>query len=130
MNSRRVFGLITVGLVLATSAAVVVTQRTLATTAQPGAQGGGVTLLPNGWRIAPAGRHLSIGDLPLAMVLSPDGHSLVVTNNGYQKPTLRVLDLDREALEIRGDSRGAGVRRVWRGWGCSVGRGRGRGRGS
>ena len=44
--------------------------------ARPGPLGGGVTLLPNGWMIAPTGQHLQIGDLPLAMVESPDGHAL------------------------------------------------------
>src|SRR5438552_5400632 len=58
----------------------------------PGPQGGGVTLLPNGWRIAPAGRHITVGDLPLAMVESPDGRYLIVSNNGYAKPTLVVVD--------------------------------------
>ena len=53
------------------------------------------TLLPNGWRIAPAGRHITVGDLPLAMVESPDGRYLVIENNGYAKPTLTVVDLDR-----------------------------------
>lgn len=38
----------------------------------PGALGGGVTLLPNGWKIAPAGRHVQVGSLPLAMVESMD----------------------------------------------------------
>jgi len=61
---------------------------------RPGPLGGGVTQLPNGWRIAPAGRHLDAGDLPLAMALHPDGHLLVVTNNGYSRPSLRVVDLD------------------------------------
>jgi hypothetical protein len=32
---------------------------------RPGPAGSGDTLLPNGWRIAPAGRHLPAGDLPL-----------------------------------------------------------------
>lgn len=54
----------------------------------------GVTLLPNGWRIAPAGRHLAVGDLPLAMAESSDGRYLVVTNNGYAKPTLTLVDLE------------------------------------
>jgi len=58
----------------------------------------GVTLLPNGWRLAPAGRHLTVGDLPLAMAVSPDGRSVVVTNDGYEKPTLSVVDLDRHAV--------------------------------
>jgi DNA-binding beta-propeller fold protein YncE len=64
-----------------------------ASASRPGYVGGGVTLLPNGWRIAPAGRHLTIGDLPLSMSQSPDGRFLVVGNNGYMKPTLRVVDL-------------------------------------
>src|SRR5262245_12193815 len=98
MTSRSAFGIVTVGLVLATSASVVVTQRTVTTTARPGALGGGVTLLPNGWRIAPVGRHFSMGHLPLAMALSPDGHSLVVTNDGYSRPSIRVLDLDRQTV--------------------------------
>lgn len=48
--------------------------------------------LPNGWRIAPTGRHAAIGDLPLNMVWSPDGRYLIVTNNGWSKPTLTVFD--------------------------------------
>jgi YVTN family beta-propeller protein len=68
-------------------------QRGPARPAVPGLLDAGVTLLPNGWRIAPAGRHMSIGDLPLAMVQSPDGRYLIVSNNGYAKPTLTVVDL-------------------------------------
>ncbi len=63
--------------------------------ARPGSLGNGVTLLPNGWKIAPAGRHLPIGDLPLNMLESPDGAFLVVTNNGYAKPSLTLVDLKR-----------------------------------
>ena len=37
----------------------------------PGYQGDGVTLLPNGWRIAPEGRHVTVGDLPMNLVPSP-----------------------------------------------------------
>src|SRR5512138_897854 len=62
---------------------------------RPGPLGDGVTQLPNGWRIAPAGRHLDAGDLPLAMALHPDGRHLVITNNGWSKPSLRVVDLER-----------------------------------
>lgn len=60
---------------------------------RPGRQDPEVTLLPNGWKIAPAGRHLSVGDLPLAMAESPNGRTLVITNNGVTKPTLTVVDL-------------------------------------
>ena len=60
-----------------------------------------MTLLPNGWRIAPAGRHISVGDLPLAMVESPDGRYLIVSNNGYAKPTLSVVDVARLYVKSR-----------------------------
>src|SRR5206468_5602394 len=66
------------------------------TTLRPGVLGGGVTLLPNGWKIAPAGIHRQIGDLPLAMVESPDGRSLLVTTNGYARPTVTVFDVRHE----------------------------------
>lgn len=68
---------------------------------KPGSQGGGSVLLPNGWRIAPAGRHLTVGDLPLAMVESADGRFLIVTNNGHAKPTLTVVDLERLHIKSR-----------------------------
>lgn len=64
----------------------------------PGPLGNGVTLLPNGWKLAPAGRHLSIGDLPLSMLESPDGAYLIVANNGWSKPSLTVVDLRRETV--------------------------------
>jgi DNA-binding beta-propeller fold protein YncE len=64
----------------------------------PGA-GGGAILLPNGWSLAPAGRHVGVGDFPLAMVFSPDGRSVVVTNNGVSKPSLTIVDL--ETLSVR-----------------------------
>ena len=66
--------------------------------ARPGPIGEGVTLLPNGWRIAPAGRHLDVGDLPLAMAVHPDGRHVVITNNGWSKPSLRVVDLERRQV--------------------------------
>jgi DNA-binding beta-propeller fold protein YncE len=83
-------------LILLGATSISIAQR--ASAIRPGYTGGGVTLLPNGWRIAPAGRHLSIGDLPLAMTLSPDGQSLIVTNNGYARPTIRVVNLERRMV--------------------------------
>ncbi|MFL6235111.1 MAG: YncE family protein, partial [Thermoanaerobaculia bacterium] len=68
-------------------------------TSRPGQGAGGVTLLPNGWRIAPAGRHITVGDLPLAMAESPDGRTLVISNDGYSKPTLSLVDL--KTLDVR-----------------------------
>jgi YVTN family beta-propeller protein len=82
-------------LFLLTAGAVSVAHQGTPPAARPGSLGGGETLLPNGWRIAPAGRHMTIGDLPLNLVLSQDGKYLIVANNGYAKPTLRVVDLER-----------------------------------
>src|SRR5215831_2751185 len=59
----------------------------------PGPLGGGTVLLPNGWTIAPVGRHIQVGDLPLAMVESPDRRWLLVSNNGYAQPTISVVDV-------------------------------------
>jgi DNA-binding beta-propeller fold protein YncE len=73
-------------------------QRAADAARRPGAAAG-VTLLPNGWRIAPAGRHVPVGDLPLAFVPSHDGRYLIVTNDGYARPTLTVVDA--AALSVR-----------------------------
>ncbi len=87
----------TIPVILATAFCIViaglvaVAQRGAPPRRLPGA-GGGVMQLPNGWRIAPAGRHAPIGDLPLNMIWSPDGRYLIVTNNGWSKPTLTIFD--------------------------------------
>jgi sugar lactone lactonase YvrE len=81
--------------------------------AWPGSLGNGVTLLPNGWKIQPAGRHMPIGDLPLAMVESPDGNYLVVTNNGYAKPTLTIVDLKRGYVSSKTNMEHAWLGLAW-----------------
>jgi YVTN family beta-propeller protein len=68
---------------------------------RPGRVQPGVTLLPNGWTIAPVGRHAYVGDLPLAQVLSPDGRYVIVTNNGYAKPSLTIYDLQNQYIKGR-----------------------------
>ncbi len=73
-------------------------QKQSTVTVEPGITKDATTILPNGWKITPAGRTLSLGDLPLNMVISPDGHYLVATNNGYSHPTLNVVSLDSETV--------------------------------
>src|SRR5919201_4962428 len=51
-----------------------------------------VTLLANGWRLSPAGRHVAVGNLPLAMIESFDGRFLIVSNDGYGKPSLSIIE--------------------------------------
>src|SRR5436309_1773211 len=51
----------------------------------PGALTDGTTLLPNGWRIQPAGKHVRVGDLPLNLIPTPDSRYVVVTSNGLAR---------------------------------------------
>ena len=78
-----------------------IAQRGAVPLAWPGRQANGATLLPNGWRIAPAGRHIQIGDLPLNMATSVDGRFVVITNNGWTRPTLTVFDTKNEQVTGR-----------------------------
>ncbi len=52
------------------------------------------TLLPNGWRLTPAGRHVRVGDLPLKMALTPDRKYALVATNGYNDQGLALLDVE------------------------------------
>ena len=59
----------------------------------PGKLSDGSTLLPNRYKLTPAGEQIPVGDLPLNMVLSPDGKFLAVTNNGYSKQFVSIIDV-------------------------------------
>ena len=59
-------------------------------------------LLPNGWKLSPAGRSLPLGDLPLNMQLSTSGRLLAVTNNGESTQSIQLIDPKTEKqLDIR-----------------------------
>ncbi|WP_460678560.1 bifunctional YncE family protein/alkaline phosphatase family protein [Mucilaginibacter koreensis] len=55
-------------------------------------------LLPNGWKLSPAGRSLPLGDLPLNLQLSASGKLLAVTNNGQSINSIQLIDPKREKL--------------------------------
>src|SRR5258706_11872235 len=59
------------------------------------------TLLPNGWRITPAGQHVVTGDLPLRMMLTPDRKHVLVATNGYNEQGLTLLDSATGAVQDR-----------------------------
>lgn len=63
----------------------------------PGETGSG-TILPNRWRLTPAGATLPLGDLPLNMALSADGRTLAVTNNGFSRQFVSVIDVSRNKI--------------------------------
>ncbi len=116
MRNRWLFALLA-GALLLTSGASLLTllqaQRGPDAPQWPGPAGDGVVLLPNGWRIAPAGRHLAVGDLPLAMVPSPDGRSVIVTNNGWSSPSLTIVDQQRMYVRARVPLNHAWLGLVW-----------------
>ncbi|MDQ2687778.1 MAG: bifunctional YncE family protein/alkaline phosphatase family protein [Armatimonadota bacterium] len=59
----------------------------------------GATQLPNGWQLTPAGRHIALpGDLPLTMVVSPDGKSLLVNTGGWHNQSISVIDMASERV--------------------------------
>jgi len=67
----------------------------------PGPKESGVTLLPNGWRIAPAGRSIHVGDFPMSMIAAADGRHVIISNNGWSKPTLTIVDVAQQFVKAR-----------------------------
>ncbi|MGZ3753682.1 MAG: alkaline phosphatase family protein [Mucilaginibacter sp.] len=55
-------------------------------------------LLPNGWKLSPAGSYLPLGDLPLNIQLSSSGKLLAVTNNGESTQSIQLIDPVNEKL--------------------------------
>ena len=53
----------------------------------------GPGLLMNGWGLSPAGEHVRVGDMPVKMVLSPDGKQAVVATLGFAGVHLTTLDV-------------------------------------
>src|SRR5579864_1810454 len=97
---RAVFGVVAMTVTVVGSALITRAQSAPSqTTAAPGVTSDGSTLLPNGWRLAPAGQHLALGDLPLNVAISPDGRYALVTNNGLSRPTLSVIDIASWAVK-------------------------------
>jgi DNA-binding beta-propeller fold protein YncE len=52
----------------------------------------GQTCLPTGVCLDPAGRSSAAGNMPLAMVLSPEGDRLVLSLNGWRQQGIQVID--------------------------------------
>jgi acid phosphatase len=52
----------------------------------------GTAITSNGWFLTPAGKQVTLGDKPYGMALSPDGKTLVVSNDGQSTQSLMVLD--------------------------------------
>lgn len=55
-------------------------------------------LLPNGWKLSPAGHSTTLGDLPLNMQLSPSGRYVAVTNNGQSTQSIQLINTRTEQI--------------------------------
>src|SRR5450759_1659411 len=98
---RRFAVLATFAVIVLVAAMSPLAQRGPTAPVWPGYKGDGVTLLPNGWRIAPEGRHLTVGDLPMNLVPSPDGRRLYATEIYGQK--VRAVDLEKRQVIATAD---------------------------
>src|ERR1039458_4826325 len=49
-------------------------------------------ILFNGWGITPAGEHVPLSDLPLKLVVAPDGKFLLAVSGGYNDTGLTILN--------------------------------------
>ena len=49
-------------------------------------------LLPNGWSLTPVGKSLTLGDLPLNIIVSPSKKYIAVTNNGQSIQSIQLID--------------------------------------
>lgn len=51
----------------------------------------GVTVIPNGRWLSPAGTQVEVGTIPLGIALSPDGETVVTSNNGCSDPEITTV---------------------------------------
>ena len=78
--------------------AAAVALSTLISTAQQSSVADAKIVLPNGWKLTPAGRQISVGDLPLNIAISPSGKVAAVTNNGQSDQCIQLVDIATERV--------------------------------
>ena len=49
--------------------------------------------LPNGWSLTPVGKNITVGDLPLNLVISNNKKYLAITNNGQSTQTIELMEV-------------------------------------
>ena len=54
--------------------------------------------LPNGWQLSPAGKSITLDDLPLNMAVSNSKKLLAVTNNGQSTQSIQLIDVATEKM--------------------------------
>jgi DNA-binding beta-propeller fold protein YncE len=71
---------------------------TLSAQQRPGKTADASMLLPNGWKLNPAGRSLELGDFPMNLAVSRSGRLLAAVNNGQGTHSLQLIDTRREKI--------------------------------
>ncbi len=64
----------------------------LATYQHAGPQGDGTAFTSYGWRVTPAGSQTRLGERPYGVAQSPDGRTLLISNDGVHDQSLMVVD--------------------------------------
>ena len=79
---------------------------------KPGPDVNGVSVvLPNGWRITPAGRHIQLpGDMVMKIIASPDGKTVLASTAGWHDHSVNAIDLQSEKL-----TESVNVGKIWTG---------------
>ncbi len=70
----------------------------------------GYTLLPNGWKLTPAGRKVTIDQFPLNLIVTKDGKYAITSNSATKYNSLSVVDLNEEKK-----TQTVNLRETWRG---------------
>src|ERR1700694_4639580 len=89
-NPKRTVIVLLVGMLVLTACGTSSSPPAAPATVGPHADG--TALLPTGYAVTPAGEQTRLGDLPLGAAASPDGHWLVVSNDGQATQSLQVID--------------------------------------
>jgi len=67
--------------------------RDMLDTIHAGPQGDGTGITTQGWDLTPVGQQVSLGDRPMGIALSPDGNTILVSNDGSSAiESLMVID--------------------------------------
>jgi DNA-binding beta-propeller fold protein YncE len=67
----------------------------------PGVKAGGTVLLPNGWSLKPAGKHIALGDFPVNLALHSGGQWLAVLHAGVGDHEIALVDLKKQKIVSR-----------------------------
>ena len=67
----------------------------------PGARSDGSVLLPNQWTLRPVGRQIALGDFPVNIAVSPDGHYAAVLHCGNSEHEIITVDLRTNGIVAR-----------------------------